>query len=319
MQISGLGLWHTGPEESKVRETDLNGSEQALVIRSLYSLISSGTEKLVSTGKAAQHGDRMAVPHMQGSFELPIFYGYSLVGRVDMPGHGLHGEVVHLMHPHSEVAIASEADLMVIPGEVPPRRAGLLSNLGTAVTGVWDSGVRVGDRVLVVGYGLIGALISRILARIPGVQVHVVEGAENRRALATEHDFKVVEPSGDYDVLFNCSTSGSGLQLCIDHGGMEAKIIEMSWYGNSDVEVSLGGRFHRNRLQIISSQVSQIPSFQQLRWSRKRRQRLVMDLLHEDDFDILLNLEVSLREAPTYFNRLRNGTTRSLGCLIKYD
>jgi threonine dehydrogenase-like Zn-dependent dehydrogenase len=316
-------LWHITPLKSEIRESELGGiAQHQLLIKSLYSLISLGTERLVCKGLVQQNmWDEMVVPYMEGEFGFPVKYGYSLVGEV-LNGPPLYkGKLVHLLYPHQNYAVCNTIDAYIIPENIPPRRAVLASNMETAVNAVWDSYISVGDRILIAGFGLIGALTGIIMKHIPGVNVFVYDPDPSRISLAKDLGFPIYSGdslnAGKFDIALNASASNDGLQLCIDRAGMESRIVELSWYGNKSVQLSLGGDFHKSRKQIISSQVSAIPALKQNRWTYRRRKELVFDLLKTNWFDKLLTHDVPFEESPLVFEKIRNEVTTP-GIVINY-
>ncbi|GAB4404215.1 MAG: zinc-binding alcohol dehydrogenase [Bacteroidia bacterium] len=292
-------------------------------MRSRYSLVSSGTERLVARGEVpAEVAAQMQVPYMEGSFDFPVKYGYSLVAVVETPDHPLAGQTVHLLHPHQDYCQVADTDLFVVPPGVPARRATLASNLETALNAVWDGQVSVGDRVLVVGFGLIGSLVARLLSMMPAVEVSVWEVDEARQAAARAMGFVVARPqSGDppADVAFHCSASAAGLQVAIDAVGFEGRVVELSWYGVRETGIRLGGSFHSQRKQLVSSQVSHLPADRRSRWDDRRRKTTVFALLHDPVFDRHLPGEVAFGDLPRLFDRLRTTSDTTLAWTVHYD
>jgi len=253
---------------------------------------------------AGLHG-AMRVPYMEGDFSFPVKYGYSLVGRVvESDDADLTGRTVHLLHPHQDALVARNEDLFVVDASIPAARATLASNLETAVTAVWDSGVTLGQRCLVVGFGIIGSLVARLLSRLPGVKPVVVDSDASQRALAAELGF-VAPPAGDvegeFDCAFHASGSGAGLQRCLDRVGFEGRVLELSWYGTRTVQLELGGSFHRDRKAVIASQVSTIPSHLRGRWTYRRRKELVFELLRDPAFDRHITETLAFTDLPNYY------------------
>ncbi len=317
-------LWHQSATASAWQEAPLPQLQaNEVLIQSQYSLISLGTERLVASGQvpAALYAP-MRVPYMGGDFSFPIKYGYSLVGTVATADHPWAGRTVHLLHPHQSHAHAAVAALSLVPEEVPPRRAALASNLETALNAIWDSEVSLGDSVIVVGFGLIGALTAQLLRDIPGVELWVVEKNAARRQLAERLGFSALAPEEELpvvDLAFHCSGSATGLQLAIDAVGPEAKIMEMSWYGARSVEIQLGGSFHYQRKQIISTQVSQLPAQRRAtRWDYDRRKKVVFDFLKNNTFDAYITQELIPAQLPAFFDQLRQNVPQGLGVVIKY-
>ena len=160
-------FWHTGPDQSTIieKETATPGGS-TLLIKSMYSLVSTGTERIIATGKVpAEVQQFMTVPYMEGNFNFPVKYGYSLVGEVISGDEDLKGKLVHLMHPHQDLVMANSADIFPVPEGIPPQRAVFASNMETALNVVWDGNIGPGDRVLVCGFGNIGALTLSLPAR----------------------------------------------------------------------------------------------------------------------------------------------------------
>ena len=312
-------LWHESAEKSVLRSEELTNSGKCIV-KALYSLISTGTERLVASGQVPRAlYASMKVPFMGGEFSFPVKYGYSLVGEVQEGPEEIVGKKVHLLHPHQDYCSVPIDSLTILPDEVPAQRATLTSNMETALNAVWDSGATVGDRVLVVGFGIIGSLTARLLQSIVGVEVWVYDIDLTRSAMAKELGFNTVDRMlYDFDIAFHASSSSDGLQLCVDHVGFEGKVVELSWYGEKEVTLQLGGSFHQDRKQIISSQVSTVSTCRGARWDFSRRKAVVMDLLKNTVYDKHLGKTVALKEAPALFEDIRNGSISSLSWVIDY-
>jgi threonine dehydrogenase-like Zn-dependent dehydrogenase len=316
-------LWHLSSEDSALRPAaSVLPIAGYCEIQTLYSLISIGTERLIANGLVpTQLYDSMKVPYMEGSFSFPVKYGYSLVGKVtDGPEH-LKGKTVHLLHPHQDGCVVSSEDVFVVPTDVPPQRAILASNLETALNAIWDSGVSMGDKVMVVGFGLIGSLVARLLSQMPAVQVVVVEVDPTRIHLAQQMGFSTITAASlpsDFDLAFHCSSHEQGLQTCIDNVGIEGKIIEMSWYGNKTVNIQLGGTFHSQRKAIICSQVSALPTSKGDRWNFYRRKQVVFELLKDDAFDQHIAQTINFEKLPALFEKIRKGKIDAISYGIRY-
>lgn len=319
--MKSKALWHISKNQTAVVETDLNPSTpDQILIQSKYSLISTGTENLVAQGKVplSLHQE-MKVPYMKGHFTFPLKYGYSVVGEVLSDGNWK-GQLVHLMHPHQDYIFADLRSVTVLPPSIPLKRAVLTSNVETAVNAIWDSQVSIGDKVLVVGFGMIGSLVARLLSLMPAVEVVVLEQDPYRKKLAIEMGFKILEEKTlSFDCSFHASGSSGGLQLCIDLVGKEGTIVELSWYGTKSSTISLGGEFHYQRKRIISSQVGQIPTNKSHRWNYSRRKQLVFELLNNPLFDRHLTHDIPFDSTPLFFQNLRESKqTDGLAWVINY-
>lgn len=317
-------LWHESRDHSLIRTHALVPTEgpSACRLQAAYSLISTGTERLVATGGVPGHlKTPMRVPHMQGTFDFPLQYGYSWTGTVvEGPSHMV-GKAYHLMHPHQDLIQVDAATLFEIPAEVPLKRAALASNMETAVNAVWDARLSAGDRVLVVGFGMIGALVARLAAQFPGTQVWVSEKDPLRRQLAAGWGFLPWQEAPDElipDLAFHTSGTSQGLQTSLEAVGHEGKVIELSWYGQQQVSLLLGGSFHTGRKQILSSQVSHIPGHKTPAWNYARRKHLVFHLLKQAVWDLHLTHEIPFETAPAFFHQLRQQPPQGLGWVIRY-
>jgi len=301
-------LWFTAPGTAALREEPLPplAPGQSL-LRAVASAVSPGTERLVLAGQVPPAvREDMRVPYMGGDFAFPVKYGYSLVARVEASDDpALEGRLVHLLHPHQDRAVARNADLFVVDEAIDPVRAALAANLETAVNAVWDAEAALGERCLVVGFGIIGSLAARLLARIPGVEVVVAERDAAQAALAASLGFAACAPqevAGEFDLAIDASASGEGLQLAIDRTGTEGRIVEASWHGTHEVRLALGGSFHRGRKRLLSTQVSSIPARHAPRWDHARRKRLVFALLRDAAFARHVTATVAFAELAAFVN-----------------
>jgi len=311
-------LWHTDSATSSIKEGTLNPLPQSLTVESAFSLISLGTELLIARGLVPpeMYGD-MRVPYMEGDFMMPVKYGYSLTGK--LRDSGAH---IHVMHPHQDVCHVHPSHTFEIPEHIPLKRATLASNLETALNAVWDARLMPGERALVVGCGMIGSLVSRIISGTPGCTLEVFDPHQNRMQYADDFGFCLLEDPDaamePFDVAFHCSGTGSGLQLALDLVGKEGRVIELSWYGTHPVNISLGGEFHNLRKRIISSQVGSIPSHMASRWDFHRRKRAVFELLKDSAYDQHITNVISLEEAAALFKTWRHKSPEGLGYCVDY-
>jgi len=321
--MKSTALWHLSATQSALQQASLPPIlPNQLIVQSLYSLISTGTEKLVAMGQVPTTMHQlMRVPSMGGNFNFPVKYGYSLVGKVTSKG-ALQGQLVHLLHPHQDRLIIDAATISLVPKEIPAKRAALASNMETALNAIWDSGVNVGDKVVVCGFGMIGGLVARLLSLMPAVEVVILEKNAYRIGQAEKMGFLVNPPNlENFDYSFHTSGSSAGLQACIEAVGMEGKIIELSWYGTKAVQLQLGADFHYHRKQIISSQVGHVPFAKNARWDYQRRKAVVWKLLKNPIFDAHITHEVAFSDSPAFFGKLRQESLlkEGLGWVIRYD
>jgi threonine dehydrogenase-like Zn-dependent dehydrogenase len=205
---------------------------------------------------------------------------------------------------------------------VSDQRAVLAANMETAVNALWDAGPRVGDRIAVVGAGVVGALIAALAARLPGTVVEIVDLDPRRATLAESLGCRFALPaaaSGDADLVFHASGSPAGLGTALALAGFEADVLELSWYGNRPVTLPLGEAFHARRLRLISSQVGSVATARRARRSHRERLALALDLLADPVFDRLVTGECWLDALPETMARLAAAPNGALCEVVKYQ
>jgi threonine dehydrogenase-like Zn-dependent dehydrogenase len=292
-------------------------------VRSLWSGLSRGTERLVFEGRVSiLDNDRMRAPMQEGDFPFPVKYGYCAVGVVEEGPDALLGRTVFALHPHQDRFVAPVTMLTPVPDDVPARRAVLAANMETALNALWDSGAGPGDRIMVVGSGVVGLLVGYLAGRMPGAEVTMVDIDLSRRAIATALGTAFSKPLDapvGADVVFHTSASAAGLACALACAGTEGTIVEMSWYGDRMVPVPLGGDFHSRRLKLLSSQVGQIAPSRRPRWDHGRRMGMALSLLADDRLDALITETVAFEHLPTELPRLLAPGAPGLTAAIRYD
>lgn len=317
---SAIELWHNKKQSWQEPVQLPDPTEGEVRVRSLYSMISAGTERVITTQEFNEEtAERMAVPHLKGSLNTSFTYGYSIVGEVVTKDSELEGNRIHVMHPHQDLFNIGVQELYVLPEGMDPRLATLISNMETAVNAVWDAEIELGDRVLIIGYGLIGALLACVLREYPGLEIEIREPDIHRQQLATDHRLTLTDRERDYfDVVFNTSSSEEALAEAFRSTRTEGTIIELSWYGSRKINLRLGDHFHYGRKRLISSQVSHIPLRKQPIWDYRNRKDLVVKLLQSINPTHLLENEISFQETPGFYRELRSGQITHLSTIIKY-
>jgi threonine dehydrogenase-like Zn-dependent dehydrogenase len=305
-----------------VEETlDLPSTGNALV-RTKFSGISRGTETLVFSGRVPEsEWDRMRAPFQQGEFPAPVKYGYCNVGEVESGPRDLVGRTVFSLYPHQDRFVLPATALHPIPAGVPAGRAVLAANMETALNGVWDGGLKPGDRVAVVGAGTVGCLVAWLAGRTPGCDVCLVDVRPSREVVASALGVRFAVPDAapaDCDLVFHCSGSPDGLVTALSLAGFEATIVEMSWFGSQEVGLPLGQAFHSRRLTIRSSQVGSIASSNRARWDHRRRMQLALSLLAAPELEALITGESRFDDLPQLMRELASGARDALCQRIRY-
>lgn len=302
-KLSATALWYVGSRECVLNAEDLPvpGPGDCLV-RTLWSGISRGTERLVFEGRVPDSEyERMRAPFQQGAFPFPVKYGYCAVGTVEAGPADYLGKTVFCLHPHQDRFVVPAARAALVPDAVPARRAVLAANMETALNAHWDAGSGPADRIVVVGGGVLGLLTAFIAAKLPGAEVTLVDVDESRAALAEAFGCRFSLPTDcpqDADLVFHASASAAGLSTAIAAAGFEARIVELSWYGEGSVPAPLGGAFHARRLQLVSSQVGQVAPSRRPRFDYARRTQAALALLADTRLDALISEEIRFAEAP---------------------
>jgi threonine dehydrogenase-like Zn-dependent dehydrogenase len=317
-------FWLRAPGIGEIRPVTLPepGPDEVLV-RTLRSGVSRGTETLVFRGgvPTGQY-DAMRAPFQEGEFPAPVKYGYLSVGEVQRGPEELCGRMVFCLYPHQSAYVVPRGAVTVVPDGVPPSRAVLAGTVETAVNALWDAGPLLGDRVAVVGAGMVGCCVARLLSRFPAVQVTLVDVDPGRAevAAALGVDFALpADAAGGCDLVVHASATSAGLQRSLELLAPEGTVIELSWYGDRDVELSLGGEFHSSRLAIRASQVGTVSPARARRRTTADRLSLALELLRDPAFDALVTGQSRFTELPEVMARLAAGSLPALCHTITYD
>jgi NADPH:quinone reductase-like Zn-dependent oxidoreductase len=317
-------FWLSAPGRGEIRPVTLRepGPDEVLV-RTIVSGVSRGSETLVFGGHVPpDQYATMRAPFQDGDFPGPVKYGYLNVGVVERGPAELRGRTVFCLYPHQTVYIVPAGAVTIVPESVPPARAVLTGTVETAVNVLWDAAPLIGDRVTVVGAGMVGCCVARLLRRFPGVEVTLVDVDPSRAevAAALELDFALPAAAGDdRDLVVHASATSDGLQRSLDLLSPDGTVIDVSWYGDDEVRLSLGGAFHSRRLAIRASQVGTLSPARRGRRTNSDRLTLALELLDDPAFDVLLTGESRFEELPNVMAQLAAGTLPALCHTITYD
>lgn len=324
MTTTARAFWVAAPGVGAIRPVQVpDPAAGEVLVRTLRSGVSRGTETLVFRGAVppSQH-DAMRAPFQDGDFPGPVKYGYLNVGVVEVGPPELKGRKVFTLFPHQTTFVVPAAAVTVIPDDVPPGRAVLAGTVETAVNALWDAAPLIGDRVTVVGAGMVGCCVARLLARFPGVDVTLVDVDSSRAPVADRLGAAFASPTeaaGGQDLVVHASATSAGLQLSLDLLAPEATVLDLSWYGDTPVQLSLGGAFHSSRLAIRASQVGMVSPARRGRRSTADRLALAVELLRDNAIDALISGESRFAELPDVLQRLTSGKLKALCHVITYD
>jgi hypothetical protein len=296
-------LWYSAAGKAEIRQESVSPPAEGDVrVRALFGAVSRGTEALVLAGRVPlSEFERMRAPFMAGTFPFPVKYGYATVGCVDIGPEDLIGRTVFALHPHQSSFNIPASAALLVPDTVPAQRAVLAANMETALNAVWDAAPGPGDRIAIVGAGVVGALVAYLCGRLPGAEVTLVDINPGRAELAGILGVKFATPEAadcDCDLVVHASGNPAGLGTAIRLAGQEANVLELSWYGDAAVTLTLGGAFHSRRLRLISSQVGQVAPSHRPRWSYRRRLAAALALLADPRLDALLTSPLKFKDLP---------------------
>ena len=321
MSGDALAFWLASPGRGELRTERVPAPARGeVLVRTLHSGVSRGTETLVFGGRVpASQWAAMRAPFQEGDFPAPVKYGYLNVGVVEEGGPGLAGRTVFCLYPHQTRYVVPVTSVTVVPEGVPAHRAVLAGTVETAVNALWDARPLIGDRVAVVGGGMVGSAVAAIVAGFPAVRVQLVDPDESRAGIAERLGVTYARPEdaeGDQDLVIHASATAAGLTRSLELLAPEATVVELSWYGDQQVSVPLGEFFHARRLTVRSSQVGGIVP------GRRRdfadRLGLALDLLRDPRFDALITGRSPFAELPGLMPRLADGSLPALCHVIDY-
>ena len=323
MNRTARAFWLDSPGRGGIREVDLPvPGEGEVLVRSLCSGVSRGTETLVFRGEVpeSQHAV-MRAPFQEGDFPGPVKYGYLNVGVVEEGPGELVGRTVFCLYPHQTHYVVPANAVTPVPDGVPAARAVLAGTVETAVNALWDAAPLVGDRIAVVGGGMVGCSVAALLARFPGVRVQLVDADPARASTAEALGVGFALPGdalGECDLVVHASATEQGLSRALELLTAEGTVVELSWYGDRKVSLPLGEAFHSRRLVIRGSQVGTVSPARANR-SYADRLALALDLLADPAFDALVTGESAFEDLPGVMPGLASGEIPALCHRIRYD
>ena len=320
---SAQALWYIAPEQAELRAESLPSlAEGAVQVRSIFGALSRGTESLVYRGQVPEtEYARMRAPFMGGDFPFPVKYGYSNVGRVELGPDALVGQLVFSLMPHQTAFHASSDSVIAIPPGLEASRAVLGANMETALNAVWDAAPGPGDRIAVIGAGVVGCLVAYLCGHLPGAEVTLVDINPERALVARALGVQFASPQAapqECDVVIHCSANASGLTTALGCAGEEATVLELSWYGSGMVAAPLGGAFHSRQIRLQASQVGHISASRRPRWTYRRRLSAALNMLQDSRLDVLLAPAVDFTNLPAHLPEILGRQSTVLCQLIRY-
>jgi NADPH:quinone reductase-like Zn-dependent oxidoreductase len=323
MATDERAFWIREPGAGEIRsEAMAEPATDEVRVRTRFSAISRGTELLVFQGRVPEsERTRMRAPFQAGEFPGPVKYGYLNVGVVETGPPELAGRTVFSLAPHQTASVLPASAVVPVPESVPPRRAVLAGVVETALNVLWDVPALVGDRITIVGGGLVGSCIARLAVQQPGTIVTVVDTDPARAVVAEALGARFATPDAapdEQDVVYHASATGDGLGLALTLLRTEGTVADLSWYGDVPVTLPLGGAFHARRLTIRSSQVGLVGTSRRDHRTSHERLTLAVELLRDSAFDVLLAESRPFEELPRLLTAMAGGHRAGLCQVIEY-
>jgi threonine dehydrogenase-like Zn-dependent dehydrogenase len=330
MEQPARAYWLRAPGAGEIRPMTVPAPGPGeVLVRARYSGVSRGTETLVHEGRVPEsQSGVMRAPFQEGEFPGPVKYGYLSVGVVEAVGdghgtaaRGLLGRTVFCLHPHQTRYVVPADAVTPVPEEVPARRAVLAGTVETAVNAVWDAAPALGDRIAVVGAGMVGACVASVLSRYPAARVELIDADPGKAAVAEALGVPFALPDdaqGECDIVVHASASEAGLARSLELLAPDGELTELSWYGDRKVSIPLGEAFHSRRLVIRSSQVGQLPPQRRARRTYADRMALALDLLADPALETLITGESDFEDLPDVMPRIASGELPALCHVVTY-
>lgn len=323
MDRSARAFWLHAPGRGEMRDVSLpEPAEGEVLVKALWSGVSRGTETLVFRGGVPHSQyETMRAPFQEGDFPGPVKYGYLSVGVVEEGPKHLLGRTVFCLYPHQTRYVVPASAVTPLPAGVPAERAVLAGTVETAVNALWDAAPLIGDRIAVIGGGMVGCSVAALLARFPGVRLQLVDADPARAEVAAALGAEFASPAearGECDLVVHASATEQGLARALELLRPEGTVLELSWYGDRRVTLPLGEAFHSRRLSVRSSQVGTVSPARASR-TYAERLALALELLADPALDALITGESGFEELPEIMPRLASGEIPALCHRIRYS
>ncbi len=336
-------VYFEAPYQVIVKEEPLPPLERnRVLVETLASAISPGTELLIYRGQAPTNIPMdETIPALAGTFNYPLKYGYAAVGRVITVGSEVssewEGKCVFAYNPHESHFISPPEELIPLPSMVSPEEGTLLPTMETAINFLMDGRPLVGEQVAVFGQGVVGLLTTALLAEFPLASLVTLDPIPLRRETSLSlgaHEaldptvpealsrlreaLRQGRPYRGADLTYELSGNPAALDQAIAVTGFNGRVVIGSWYGKKQTSPYLGGRFHRSRISLISSQVSTISPGLESRWSKARRWQTALQMLQKFQPARLVTHRLSVREAATAYELLDQSPEKTIGVILTY-
>jgi 2-desacetyl-2-hydroxyethyl bacteriochlorophyllide A dehydrogenase len=343
-RLKQRALYFTAPYQVAVQQDCVpRPAADQVLVQTLVSAISPGTELLIYRGQAPSDIPLdETIPALAGAFGFPLAYGYAAVGQVIAVGPGVaqtwQGRLVFAFHPHTSHFLSSPVALLPVPAALAPEEAAFLPNMETAVNFLMDGQPLIGERVVVFGQGVVGLLTTALLARLPLARLVTLDRYPRRRGSSlTLGAHASMDPEGPdvlahlhaclheesapagADLTYELSGNPGALDQAIAVTGFNGRVVIGSWYGQKQAHLNLGGRFHRSRMHLISSQVSTVAPQWTGRWTKPRRLQVAWQMLQQVRPAPLITHRFPIAKAAEAYALLDRHPADALQVLLTYE
>ena len=339
-----LALYFSAPQQISLREEEVPPPAAGqMLVQTLVSAISPGTELLIYRGQfPTDIPVDETITALDEPFNFPLKYGYAAIGRVVAVGPEVppvwKDQLVFAFQPHQSHFLAAPDDLLPVPANIPPEEAALLPNMETAVNFLLDGQPLIGERVAVLGQGIVGLLTTALLSRYPLNSLVTADRYPHRRekslALGALASLDPTEPGvlnniravlkadtryAGADLTYELSGNPAALEQALEVTAFDGRVVIGSWYGQKQAQLNLGGRFHRSRIQLISSQVSSLTPSLHGRWSKTRRLNVAWRMLRQVQVGQLITHRFPIKQAAQAYALLDEHPEEAIQVLLTYE
>jgi 2-desacetyl-2-hydroxyethyl bacteriochlorophyllide A dehydrogenase len=342
--VKRTALYFTAPYEVSVRQEVLpRPAAGQVLVQTLVSAISAGTELVIYRGQMpADIPKDETIPSLAGDFSFPLKYGYAAIGRVTAVGEDVprewQGKTVFAFNPHESHFLSAPAELMPVPANLSLEEASLLPAMETSVNFLMDGQPLIGEQVAVIGQGVVGLLTTALLARLPLASLVTLDNYSLRRRKslvlgaqasldpetpdAVEHLISLLQKDSAYigaDLTYELSGNPDAVEKAIEITGFNGRVVIGSWFGQNQVSLNLGGRFHRSRIRLIGSQVSTIATRWTGRWTKSRRLQIAWQMLQHLRPAHLITHRFPLAQASQAYALLDQHPEEAIQVILTYE
>ena len=308
--LNAKSFWIKGKNDSYIKSHNVSLPKKGeVLIETIYSGISYGTEKVVYTGSVPKSQlNLMRCPHQEGNFGTDVKYGYMNIGKVIQGAPKFKGKFVYTLYPHQTLYVLKESDITLIPKAIPNKRCLLTANMETAINAMWDTLPTCGDNIFILGGGIVGFLMAYVLKSIIGIDITLIDKDQSKSKYAKLFNIKFTNelPKNDKaNIIYECTGNPEIVNKLSSLVKEEATICILSWYGDKVSKINFGEDFLSKRIKFVFSQVSKVSHNRSKYWNNALRRELAIKLLNDKKLDKLIEKkEIKFNDLPKFFKNI---------------